>query len=619
VQIAGRRCIIPPGLDLLRLPFPDNVQGVVTSRIDRLTPGEQLALKVASVIGRSFSSAILKDVCPIEEDKPNLGRHLDVLCDQALTVLDAPIPERAYSFKHVITQEVSYQMMAPAQRKELHGSVAAWYESRYASDLSAYYPLLAKHWSSTDEVEKAIAYSQRSGENAMRDFAHEEAVTFFGQALELDARAWSRATPSVRAYWHRQLGEAYYNLSDLNKAREHFWTALGLLGYPSPKTGAGYVLGSLRDFVVQLCHRAAPAWFIGRARKDGPALLESARAYERLAQIHYLNNAKISSVHAVFRSLNFSESVGGSPELARSYANAAVITGLLMLHHLARAQARRARDMARTVNHPSCTAYVEFICGLYFNSVGNFAEAETALVESVQISDRIGEKRRWYEASFTLAAVLSRKGDFEGAYALSRELHSSARRRLIPQVEVWGVTWELWTLLVIAPNDERTTAANATLQAYLAAYPNLSLGDRILGLAFRALALWRRGDAGAARACSDEVEAIIASTNQVSHYLLEAYSGLGEVYIGLRKAAKNDSDTMRLMDARLRQVIKILNQFALMYPIASARKYLVRGWFRKVRGHTRGARRDFERCLSAAQKYGMPHERNIAMMELSKK
>ncbi len=50
--------------------LPPTVQGVVTSRIDRLGQTEQFALKVASVIGRAFPVAMLREVYPVADGRP---------------------------------------------------------------------------------------------------------------------------------------------------------------------------------------------------------------------------------------------------------------------------------------------------------------------------------------------------------------------------------------------------------------------------------------------------------------------------------------------------------------------------------------------------------------------
>ncbi|MEE8390473.1 MAG: adenylate/guanylate cyclase domain-containing protein, partial [Anaerolineae bacterium] len=48
------RCLVSGDLDRAAQTLPDTIQGIVLSRIDRLRPEEQLTLKVAAVIGRTF-------------------------------------------------------------------------------------------------------------------------------------------------------------------------------------------------------------------------------------------------------------------------------------------------------------------------------------------------------------------------------------------------------------------------------------------------------------------------------------------------------------------------------------------------------------------------------------
>ena len=53
-------------------PFPDSIQGIITSRVDQLTPTQQLTLKVASIIGREFTFQALRDVLPAGENLTQL-------------------------------------------------------------------------------------------------------------------------------------------------------------------------------------------------------------------------------------------------------------------------------------------------------------------------------------------------------------------------------------------------------------------------------------------------------------------------------------------------------------------------------------------------------------------
>jgi class 3 adenylate cyclase/tetratricopeptide (TPR) repeat protein len=618
IRIHEGQCTVALGLDLNRLPFPDKVQGVVTNRIDLLAPAEQLTLKVASVIGATFSHNLLRDVCPIAEDKPHLGRHLETLVRQSLTTRDSPAPDPAYRFKHIITQEVAYQLMPPAQRKTLHQSVAEWYEARHHADLSPYYPLLAKHWCNTDQVAKALDYLEKSGENANRDCAHQEAVTFFTQALALNEQTGGPCDRFRVAGWQRQLAEAYYNLSDLDTARKHYRDGLRLLGYPLPASGWGFVLASLWEFAKQGCHRLVPRWFLGRAGNQAARRLEAARAYERLVQIFYLNNAKVPSIHAAYRALNLSETVGESPELARNYAHAAVFSGLLRMHRSAQAYAERARVMAAVVDQPSCTAYVAFIRGVYWVTVGAWEAGEEDLVKAIQITERIGEKRRWYESTFTLANVLSRKGDYVRSAALSGELHQSGTRHSVPQVQIWGLSWQLWCRLALDPDGPQLPSMASALAGCLGAAEGVPLADQILGYGLLALARWRRGQVESARDAADAAEEIIGRTNQVSHYLLPAYVGLAEVYVGLWEAHPRERTLVEEMRRRTHHLCKLLGQFSQMYPIGQPDAWLVRGHYERLRGRAGRAQRAWNRSLAAAGRYRMPYEKGRAHAALGR-
>jgi len=77
IEIHNGECRIAAGVgNLNELNFPATVQGVIASRIDRLSPREQLTLKVASAIGRSFGFQLLRDIHPIEDDQPELLNYL---------------------------------------------------------------------------------------------------------------------------------------------------------------------------------------------------------------------------------------------------------------------------------------------------------------------------------------------------------------------------------------------------------------------------------------------------------------------------------------------------------------------------------------------------------------
>ena len=194
IEVVNGQCRLVAGVtDLHSLAFPETLQGVITSRIDRLAPSQQLTLKVASVIGRAFAFRILREVHPIEADKPALPIYFEILEQLDLTLLESPEPELTYIFKHIITQEVAYNLMAFSQRRQLHQRVAEWYERAYRGELAPFFPILAHHWRMVAEdqqadpaiVSKAIEYLHKAGEQAVHRSANIEAISHLSMALEL--------------------------------------------------------------------------------------------------------------------------------------------------------------------------------------------------------------------------------------------------------------------------------------------------------------------------------------------------------------------------------------------------------------------------------------------------
>ena len=616
IRIQDGRCQLAPGTSLENLGFPDTVQGVVTSRIDRLIPSEQLTLKVASVIGRSFSCRILEDMFPVEKDRPLQSRQLKALSQRDLITAHTGDEETDYQFRHVITQEVAYDLIPPTQRQELHRAIAEWYEREHGDDLSPFFALLAKHWSHTDQTEKALDYLEKSGESAARQFANSEVIQFFTQALKLKEASGQNVPAERTAHWNRQVAEACYNIGDLSTSLEHFREALAELQFPFPRSQAGTLASTLAEFGKQFGLK----WLsrlVGRRRsKSQHQVLEAARCYERLAQIHYLNNARLQTIHAVFKSLNLAESVGSSAVLARCYANAAVIAGLLLMHKRARYYAARANEVAAEINEPDCTSYVGLILGIYWVTVGEWDIADDLLRNAVDIADRIRARRRWAESAFTLVIGFWRRGDLNQCREYARLGKEAGERDRVPQVELWGLSWWLRCQLAQTEDIDRQRALSEELSECLK-HSDLTAADLILGHGLLAAGRWRLGDKEQALDEAFRVSRIIKETNQICHYVLPAYSALFEVYAGSLKEA-TDPSQRKLIHKQLCAIRKSMWEFGVMYPVGRVQYGLHEGQYHLQQGSYRKAVKAWRKALRLAGRFQMRFLEGLLHAELAR-
>ncbi len=168
---------------LAEIKVPATVQGILTSRIDRLPADEKDLLQTLAVMGREFSLALVRKVVLKPDDE--LARMLSDLQLGEFIYEQPALPEAEYVFKHALTQEVAYDTLLTGRRKQLHEQAAAAIEALYAERLDDHLNRLARHYSQSGNARKAVKYLDLAGRQAARRLAYDEAIGHFTSALEL--------------------------------------------------------------------------------------------------------------------------------------------------------------------------------------------------------------------------------------------------------------------------------------------------------------------------------------------------------------------------------------------------------------------------------------------------
>jgi class 3 adenylate cyclase/tetratricopeptide (TPR) repeat protein len=176
--------------ELANLAIPETVQGVVTSRIDRMSPAAQMLIKIASVVGARFNENLLLQIHPTEKDSRILHEAMDELEQRSFVMLEGP-GERSYVFKHAVIGDVAYEALPYAQRRRLHRAVAVSLEAMAQAGSVRDAPLLGHHWlqaagdGSDDEeaLRRAEEHLTEAGRIALRQGAFAEGETFLRDAL----------------------------------------------------------------------------------------------------------------------------------------------------------------------------------------------------------------------------------------------------------------------------------------------------------------------------------------------------------------------------------------------------------------------------------------------------
>ena len=320
ISIEDGRCrLAPDGPAIETVKFPASVQAAITGRIDELTPGQQLILKVGSVIALNFPVAWLRDVFEQVSDTRSFDDDLRVLEELDLIEIRMDGEEPEFHFEQRITQEVAYNLMLFAQRRELHGAVAAAYAKLQPDD----HALLARHWSEAGEVDAAIDCYERAGETAMANAAATQAQHFFDCAVQLDSQRERPSAPDRRARWYRSLGGACFACGHWTDARKHLEQALALIGQPlGVKKRSRRGLSVEQHEMLAYCHT-------------------------RLFEIHWELNLRGSTLEIAEAGLEHAEAATPGRDLPRACANMSVALVLKGKSKHSEELATRALGLAR--------------------------------------------------------------------------------------------------------------------------------------------------------------------------------------------------------------------------------------------------------------------------------
>ncbi|HEX9439329.1 MAG TPA: hypothetical protein VF909_06605, partial [Roseiflexaceae bacterium] len=636
LQISDGECRVSDETGNLRdLDFPETIQGVITSRFDRLPPAQQLALKVASVIGRIFLFRGLRDIHPVEADKQHLTEHMDRLARLDITPLETLEPELAYMFKHAITREVTYQLLLFSQRRRLHRAVAEWYEQTYADNLEPYYALLAYHWSQAvgdapDDpllVAKALEYLEQAGNQALQTSAHREAVEFFKQALDLDARQPPAADDQVdrvatdryrRARWTGKIGAAYRGWGRLGQSKDWLERAVRLYGQPMPATRGRLMIRLFGELLRQIPHRLWPARFIGRAPAAArPLLLEIAQVYQITGEMAFFANQKGASLYAIVRMLNLSEYAGTSEEMARASGVMGLMSGFFGLHGLAELYYRRALETAHAVNQPLALGEILQTSGLYHLGMGQWMPARDNLRQSLAIHQRLQYKPHISNSTVLLAQIALYRAEFDEAMRLSLEVFRAGQRDDNPDYQIWSYAQQSLRALRMGRMEQVISMMRSAL-ALVTAHSEGQANIYCRGLL--ALAHWRRGEQESARHLAGQIARLIGQTRgiPVAYDVIDGYLAAAEIYLGLWEQERDRPSAGRETPAAARRACRMLHVYRRFFAIGQPGAWLYQGLCDWLAGRPAKAHKAWQTSLAAAERLEMPYEQAQALYEIGR-
>jgi class 3 adenylate cyclase/tetratricopeptide (TPR) repeat protein len=596
--------------ELEGLNVPATVEGAVLSLVDRLTPQQQLALKVAAVVGRTFSVRAVSEAYPVTSGRGSVPEDLRILATLDLVTADESEVEPSYRFRHEITREVAYELLTRSQRRPLHRAVAEWFERSYKpEELGPHCALLAHHWTRADDPTRAMTYLERAGRQALRGGAFPEALLFYTQLLDQgelgdDAR---------RASWEKSLAAVYYFLGDFDRSRTLVEQALARWDRPVPKGRGPLARGLVKTLARQVAHLALPGLYRDRRRAEKDVLDEAVDAYKVLGQISYLDgDSPVELVYLEIAGLNLGEEAGSSHQLASALATAAGVVSLFNLRRLADSYISRAERMADQEDHSEALAYVWNLHALVEAQRGRWRRGNAASDRALELFGEIGEYNFEAELWQTRSALHICGGDFRGAEACWGRTRELAARNANPQLESWSLLDEVQTQL----GRGETEAAAEALARALAIETAPSDGGTLIEKHYSTAATrQRQGRRAEALQAADAVIEMVTAQFPSGFHWAEFAAGAVDVYLALL-AGTRDPGERATLERRAQRGCKALGRISWTFHGVRPRRLLLVGLLEFERGRTSAALKAWRKAESTALAMEMEYDVARARLEI---
>ena len=606
--------------------LPESVREVIEHRIDRL--GEQVreVLTVAAVIGRSFDVALLTALVEIPES---------LLLDQLEAAVGATLLHEStnqvgqFTFEHTLINHTLYQGLGNTRRARVHRRVAEALEEQLGGDPGARVGELAQHWAeatTTVDLDKAVTYAAMAGERALVELAPDEALQWFGRALELLGDRDDRAT---RCDLLIGLGEAQRLTGDA--------------GYRRTLLDASRVASELRD--GERAARAALVNSRGQTSAYGQVDQERVAAIERALELDDDpdRRAGLLSLQAVellyehdhrHRRELAEQALALAREIGTPETTARVLTGWFRVFQAPDGLERRVAHLGELVaavqaaGDPALEFWAASAERVVMVESGQLERAENVGQRMVVIAERLGEPTmRWQVAMSVRASVALLRGELaeaercaEQALALGSDAGEPDRlmihgAQIIFLRVLQGRAGEVVALL------EQSVQANALVPAWNAALAWtlcwLGRGDEAAAIVAEAArdrfehVPWEQTRTAALALYADAAaQAGVNDAAEILYELIEPWAdqvawngtiacGHARTYLGLLAAALGRDEQA---DQDFARAIEIQERGGML--VWAARAHL--GWAERLfaRGQRNQARQHARRALELSREHG---------------
>jgi len=414
-------------VDVERVEFPETLQGIILSRIDRHPEPERRTLRVASVIGRIFAYMVLENVYPYGDRNGSLKERLDRLIDLGVTLLSPDDPVLTYIFRHAPVRDVVYESIPSRHRRMLHQLIGDFLEATGAGKEQP--GLLAYHYYQGQDWEKALEYALEAGKLAQREYANDTAIAHYRRALEAADHLERDAREERLTAWEG-LGDVLSVVGEYEEALRYYTEARTTLEAAEPSVERDRRLADLYRKIASV-HTAVSdyettfAWLEKGLRLPGlEGQVEQARLYLAGAGAYHLQGKNDQAFAWCQQALQVARPLAGEAaqrEMAHALYLLGAISNRLGENQQAIAYCEQSLALYEVLEDANGMAQAHINLASSLVEMGAWDQAAHHYREALKIKQRIGDAFGQGLITNNLGEIHRLQGDLEQAERFYRQ------------------------------------------------------------------------------------------------------------------------------------------------------------------------------------------------------
>ncbi|MCU0481458.1 MAG: protein kinase, partial [Anaerolineae bacterium] len=368
-----------------------NIQSVIKHRLDKLTRGDYHLLELAAVMGREINLEVMNHFTN------DTARWVLACADIAILEWF----EDTWRFTHDKFRDYILNQLTPKDTREAHGKIAEALEKSSAGQEA----LLAYHWGIAGNIAKEQQYALLAGEQAVRNSAGKEAITYLARVLEI-----GNLTPQQEAHVNYQLALAHYSIANLQLSLDHSRKALNAIKIRIPTRTPSIILSIIWQLMQQLAPRLR--YISGHQRRNQADLRLAVEICVYMSQVLFFAGKRFETVQIAFLAGNLAEHTGKTAELLRAYSIVGYVYVSIALYRMSERYSQKTLAIIEDIQDVPARAFAYLVLGLYFSSIGKLSISLNYFNIAFNLFDEVGDHRRKREALAMVSLVATLMGNF---------------------------------------------------------------------------------------------------------------------------------------------------------------------------------------------------------------